>query len=188
MASSLQRPATPIPAPAPLYPDAAVNSWLEDFHLTTDSSSDLSSTPFCACCSSVAASPDTITRSTIPLPLDSDLDANGLSATLQHRLIDSTVILTQTSGFVQATAVVPLDVRVTTAWFLIPLLCHRVFTGFGVEGVIHSLNTYFYSDLCPGDVLIVTAYRVVQRGFISLQATIASDQSLVATATALCHV
>lgn len=41
------------------------------------------------------------------------------------------------------------DVQVTTAWFLIPLFCHRVFRVLGDKGALRSLNT-FSLGLPPG--------------------------------------
>jgi hypothetical protein len=138
------------------------------------------STSICSCCTS-------------PLFEEPGGQADGtpeqelhLSTALEERFLSTVKIFSSTPFCVQATAIAPQDTRVTGHWPLIELLCHRVFAVFPNQGRIRKTSTSYHEPIRPGDVLVVTATPLAQRSLQWLEATIARNDVVIATVTALC--
>ncbi|KAL2838687.1 hypothetical protein BJX68DRAFT_279749 [Aspergillus pseudodeflectus] len=174
MSHPVERPATP----------SVLSTTLQGYHLSIlsespDSESDpVSSTSDYPCCR-LPPVPELFTLAeAIP-----QLDLNK-SATLEERFLKSLAIQPAVGSTVRATAVVPQDRRAAGHYLLIDLLCHRLFSTFRDQEGIRNFSVYYYERFIPGDTLTVVARKVFRRQLSWLEATVARDSVLVATATA----
>ncbi|EAW11452.1 uncharacterized protein ACLA_091500 [Aspergillus clavatus NRRL 1] len=170
----VERPATPAVLSTPLQ-----KSLPNILSKNSDSESDpVSSTSDCPCCRLPSVPELSTLAEAIP-----QLDLNK-SVTLEEQFLKSLAIEPAVGSTVRAAAVVPQDQRAAGHYLLIDLLCHRLFSTFGHQEGIRNYSVYYYEHFIPGDTLTVVARKVFQRQLSWLEATVARDSILVATATA----
>ena len=175
MSHPTERPATPAVPSAPLQ-----ESHLSILSASSGPESDpISSTSECPCCRLPPVPEPSTLAEAIP-----QLDLNN-SATLEERFLKSLAIQPAVGSTIRAAALVPQDQRAAGHYLLIDLLCHRLFSTFRHQGGIRNFSVYYYNRFIPGDTLTVVARRVFRSRLSWLEATVARDSVLVATATAL---
>ncbi|GLA55966.1 hypothetical protein AnigIFM63604_003314 [Aspergillus niger] len=174
MSRPAERPATPSVPSTPLQ--GSHPSILSD---SSDSESDpLLSTSECPDCRLPSVPELSTLAAAIP-----QLDLNT-SATLEEQFLE-TLAIHSAVGSTRAAAVVPQDRRAAGHYVLIDLLCHRMFSTVRHQGGIRNFSVYYYARFLPGDTLTAVSRRVFRRHLSWLEATVARDSVVVATATAL---
>ncbi|KAL2801654.1 hypothetical protein BJX63DRAFT_442049 [Aspergillus granulosus] len=174
MSHPVERPATPSVPSTPLQ-----ESHPSILSKSSGSKSDpVSSTSACPCCRLPPVPELSTLAEAIP-----QLDLKK-SATLEELFLKSLAIQPAVGSTVQTTAVVPQDRRAAGHYLLIDLLCHRLFSTFRHQEGIRNFSVYYYERFIPGDTLTAVARRVFRRQLSWLEATVARDSVLVATATA----
>lgn len=172
----------PIIGPFPLRTKINADALLEDMDLSCDS---LSSTSDCQSCPSPLTLETLDSVSAAPTTSTSQPDQEQSPRSLAELLLQTLEKRSATPDCVQTTAVVPWDQRVVQHWELIDLLCQRTFAAFWDQACIRNFNMYYYQHVRPGKRIITTARRVTQNGLVWLEATVTTDNILVATGNAL---
>lgn len=175
MSRHVGRPPTPA-APSPLLQEPRLKILSESSSSESDSGS---STLECPCCRLPPVPELPTLTEAVP-----QLDLNT-SATLEGRFLETVAIQPTAGPTVRAAAVVPPDRQAAGYYPLVDLLCHRMFSTFRHQGGIRNFSVYYYERFLPGDTLTVVSRKVFRRQLSWLEATVARDSVVVATATAL---